>query len=184
MPLENESSTVEWQSAQVIPTFVNVSLPLASVVTVPWTPTTALSFSKATVVAGLVRLMVPSWIPCTTEAGSAVASTLRPTESAVVGSTAVEMTVCICNTSVHRLSSPKVSKRKVCWPAATLAGSLVGSGVPLESLPQPAAQSGARVNASKETLRIVMVAPLRGCFQRFHLHGWSGRWRRDRKHFL
>ena len=132
IPGANELSTVEWQSAQVIPTRVSVSVPSAPVVTVPWTPTTALSLSSATVVAGLVRLIVPSWIPWTTAAGRAVASTLRPTASAVVGSTALAMTVCICRASVHCVSSPNVSKRKVCCPAATRAGSFVGSGVALE----------------------------------------------------
>ena len=88
MPLANESSTVEWQSAQVMPTLVSVSVPLTDS-TVPLTPTTALSLSNATVVAGSVRLIEPSWIPLTTAAGRASASTLRPTESAVVGSTAL-----------------------------------------------------------------------------------------------
>ena len=85
--MANESSTVEWHSAQVMPTRVSVSVP-PTLSTVPLTPTTAFSLSSAMVVAGLVRLIVPSCTPATTSAGSASASTFSPTESAVVGSTA------------------------------------------------------------------------------------------------
>ncbi len=90
-----------------MPTRVRVSLPL-TVVTVPLTPTTASSFSSATVVAGSVRLMDPFWMPVTTAAGRASASTLRPTVSAVVGST-VLITSFMRSTSVHFVSSPNVS---------------------------------------------------------------------------
>ena len=54
MPGANELSTVEWHSAQVMPTRVSGSTPL-TVSTVPLRPTTASSFSRATVVAGLRR---------------------------------------------------------------------------------------------------------------------------------
>ena len=84
-------------------------------------PTTALSFSNATVVAGLFRSTEPFWIPVTTAAGKASASTLRPTDKAVVGSTAVRITSCMRSVSVHCVSSPKVSKRKTCLPCATRA---------------------------------------------------------------
>jgi hypothetical protein len=41
-----------------------------------------------------VRLIEPSLIPCTTSGGSTSASTLSPTDNAVVGSTAVPTTPC------------------------------------------------------------------------------------------
>ena len=91
MPGANELSTVEWHSAQVMPTRVSVSTPL-TVSTVPLRPTTAFSFSNVTVVAGLFRSTLPFWMPWTTAAGKASASTLSPTESAVTGSTAVRIT--------------------------------------------------------------------------------------------
>ena len=49
-------------------------------------------FLREAAVPGLVRLTEPLWIPCTTVAGSASASTFRPTVSAVIGSTAVSIT--------------------------------------------------------------------------------------------
>ena len=115
MPGANESSTVEWHSAQVMPTRVSVSAPL-TVSTVPFRPTTAFSLSSATVVAGLRQVDAAVRMPATTAGGSASASTFRPTDSAVVGSTAVAMTSCMRSVSVHCASSPKVSKRKICWP--------------------------------------------------------------------
>ena len=117
MPGANALSTVEWHSAQVVPTRVSRSTPL-TVSTVPLSPTTALSFSRATVVAGLRRSTLPFWMPATTAAGSASASTLSPTDSAVTGSTAAAMTSCMRSVSVHSASSPKVSKRKICLPCA------------------------------------------------------------------
>ena len=102
--------TVEWQSAQVMPTAVRVSLPLI-VCTVPLRPTTAPSLSSATVVAGSVRSAV-SRVP----GGKTSASTLRPTASAVCGLTAAWITSCILRVSVQKVSSPKVSKRKVSLP--------------------------------------------------------------------
>ena len=110
MPGITESSTVEWHSAQVMPTRTRVSLPSLET-TVPLTPTTALSFSSAIVVAGLFRSAVFR-IP----GGSASASTLRPTESAVVGSTAFAIVSCRRRVSVQNGSFPNVSKRKMSFP--------------------------------------------------------------------
>src|SRR6266850_4351087 len=134
MPGAKELSTVEWHSAQVKPTRVSVSLPPTGA-TVPLTPMTALSFSRAMVVAGSERLMVPPWMPATTSGGKASASTLRPTFSAVVGSTA-ETTWSMCRVSVHLVSSPKVSNRKVCLPSATSCA--------LSPFPQPASPPATR----------------------------------------
>jgi hypothetical protein len=53
----------------------------------PFTPTTAFSFSSASVVFGLLRSTLPFLIPAATLAGILVASTFRPTESAVFGLT-------------------------------------------------------------------------------------------------
>src|SRR6266545_164193 len=80
-PGAKELSTVEWHRAQVMPSRISVSVP-PTVSTVPLTPTTALSFSRATVVAGSVRLTVPDWMPATTAAGRASESTFRPTAKA------------------------------------------------------------------------------------------------------
>ena len=54
IPGANESSTVEWQSAQVTPTRVSRSLP-SIVSTVPLSPTTAFSLSSAMVVSGALE---------------------------------------------------------------------------------------------------------------------------------
>src|SRR5262249_17655760 len=118
-PGTNELSTVEWHSAQVKPTRVTVSFP-PTFSTVPFTPITALSLTSATVVAGSGGLVGWVLVACPTSAGSASESTLRPTASAVVGSTA--LTTCsMCSESVHFVSSPNVSKRNVCLPCATRA---------------------------------------------------------------
>ena len=53
-------------------------------------------------------------------ADKACASTFRPTERAVVGSTEVRIASCMRNVSVHFVSSPKVSKRKIRLPSAIL----------------------------------------------------------------
>ena len=50
-----------------------------------------------------------------TSGGNASTSTLRPTASAVAGST-VEMGSCMRSTLVKNCSSPKVSKRKIACP--------------------------------------------------------------------
>src|SRR4029079_5773971 len=60
IPLANESYTVEWQSAEVMPTRVRGSGPLTPS-TVPLTPTTAFNLISAIVVAGAVRLIEPFW---------------------------------------------------------------------------------------------------------------------------
>ena len=104
IPGAKESSTYEWHSAHVTPTFV--SWPAAS--TVPFTPTTALRRNNSIVTAGLVRSTWPARRAATTPAGSASTSTFRPTASAATGST-VGMTSCIRRTSVHSCSSPNVS---------------------------------------------------------------------------
>lgn len=57
MPAANKLSTVEWHKAQVTPTLVSMSLALMNS-TLPLRPTTASSFSKAT---------VPFLIPATAE---------------------------------------------------------------------------------------------------------------------
>src|SRR5690349_11853089 len=117
MPGANELSTVEWQSAQVMPTLVRVLL--AS--TWPMTPTTAPSLSKVTVVAGSSRLTCPACSAAWTDAGSVSRSTLSPTESAVLGLTLLRITSCRRRVSVQKLSSPYVSKRKTVFPCATSA---------------------------------------------------------------
>ena len=94
---------MEWHSAQVVPTRVSRSRP-PSVTTVPLRPTTAFSLSSATVVAGLRRSALWS-----SPAGSTSESTLSPTDSAVIGSTAVSITSCIRRVSVQNRSSPNVS---------------------------------------------------------------------------
>ena len=100
MPACTELFTVEWQSAQVIPTLVSVSFPLM-VSTVPLRPTTAFSLSRATVVAGELRSALSS-VP----GGTASASTLSPTLSAVAGLTPELITSCIRRVSVQNVSSP------------------------------------------------------------------------------
>jgi uncharacterized BrkB/YihY/UPF0761 family membrane protein len=61
-----------------------------------------------TVTAGFVRSTSPARSAAMTVRGKASTSTLRPTASAVAGST-VAMISCIRHTSVHNCSSPKVS---------------------------------------------------------------------------
>jgi hypothetical protein len=70
---------------------------------------------SATVVAGLLRSADAS-----TPAGTLSASTFRPTDSAVVGLTAVSMTSFILRVPVQNCSSPKVSKRKMSCPVGSL----------------------------------------------------------------
>src|SRR2546425_11000293 len=117
MPGAKELFTVEWQSAHVIPSRTSVSLPL-TVLTVPRRPTTALSLSSVTVVAGLLRSTWPALIACATAGGIASASTFKPTLSARDGLTELCTTSCIRAVSVQNFSSPKVSKRKICFPSA------------------------------------------------------------------
>ena len=133
MPGAKELSTVEWQSAQVMPNDVN---PVCVAFGTAFTPTTALRPRSAMVVFGSVRLIEPFWTPATTLAGSESASTFSPTRSATVGLTPATASF-IRSLPVQNASSPKVSKRNVCWPwskvlsAAVLLGSGAGVGVGL-----------------------------------------------------
>src|SRR2546423_638003 len=123
MPLVNESSTIEWQTAQVRPTDVS-RVPL--LLKWPRTPTTALSLSSASVVAGELRLTLPALMALTTDLGSAVESTFRPTERAVFGETPgptppwaePSSAFSSCSAPLQKLSSPNVSKRKTRRPSA------------------------------------------------------------------
>src|SRR3954451_14692343 len=125
MPLVNESSTVEWQTAQVMPTDVRR---LPSPETWPRTPTTALSLSSASVVAGSLRSTLPALIALTTDLGSLEDSTFSPTLSAVFGDTPPPTPPCLApaiarlswSTPVQKLSSPKVSWRKTCRPSSSI----------------------------------------------------------------
>src|SRR3954464_5369421 len=83
MPGANELFTVEWQTAQVNP--IDVIRPEEE--KGPLTPTTALSLISASVVFGELRSTLPALIALTTDFGSALASTLRPSFSAVAGLT-------------------------------------------------------------------------------------------------
>ncbi len=76
---------------------------------------------------------MPLRMPFTTASGKASASTLRPTDNAVKGSTELAMTSCILRLSVHFASSPKVSKRNICLPCSTrafCAASVLAASVP------------------------------------------------------
>ena len=81
-------------------------------------------------------------INVSTSGGSASTSSLRPTLSAVLGSTAAGMISCIRSTSVHNCSSPKVSNRKISRPP----GGAASTGVPN--------QPSARVRAPSSTMEI------------------------------
>src|SRR6185312_15687836 len=54
-------------------------------------------------------------------------STLSPTDSAVVGSTAAWITCSMCSVSVQNFSSPNVSNLKICLPLAISCGDGGGS---------------------------------------------------------
>src|SRR6185312_3174965 len=54
-------------------------------------------------------------------------STLSPTDSAVVGSTAACITRSMCSVSVQNFSSPNVSNLKICFPLAISCGDGGGS---------------------------------------------------------
>src|SRR3954447_25851261 len=167
MPLVNESSTVEWQTAQVMPTDVRR---LPSPETWPRTPTTALSLSSASVVAGSLRSTLPALIALTTDLGSLEESTLSPTLSAVFGDTPPPTPPCLApaiarlswSTPVQKLSSPKVSCRKTCRPSSSIRcavrstlGAPVGAGrdiaATLKSAP-PARSKAAAARPSRTTL--------------------------------
>ena len=90
----------------------------------PVTPTTAFSFSSASVVFGSSRSTVPALMPAATSAGTASASTFRPTDSAVFGLTPgptppfalPAIAWCSFKVSPQNASSPNVSKRNVFRP--------------------------------------------------------------------
>src|SRR3954454_9795806 len=122
MPGAKESSTAVWQAAQVMPT--EVRLPASS--KIPLTPTTALSLSRASVLAGSSRSTCPSLRSSRTLWGRASTSTLSPTASAVLGETpgptppwaAPSMALSSCRAPPQKPSSPKVSLRKMSLPCA------------------------------------------------------------------
>src|SRR2546425_10441623 len=113
MPGAKELSTVEWQSAHWMPTDRSELSPSLKS---PLTPTTALSLSRARVVAGSFRSTVPCRIALRTSSGSASTSTLRPTARAVAGltpgptppSAAPSIALCSLRVSPQKASSPKV----------------------------------------------------------------------------
>src|SRR4051794_32239558 len=128
MPGANELLTVEWQTAQVRP--IELSRPVR--VKWPLTPTTALSLSRASVVFGELRSTLPALIALTTDFGSALASTLRPSFSAVAGLTPgptppfalPAIALSSWSAPLQNASSPNVSKRKICRPCVTSAAEL------------------------------------------------------------
>ncbi len=117
IPGAKELSTCEWHSAHCAPS--ETILPESS--NFPVRPTTALSLSSASVVAGSSRFTLPAAICCLSAAGSASESTLRPTASAVLGLTpgptppfaAPAIALCSCSVSPKKASDPNVSKRKI-----------------------------------------------------------------------
>ncbi len=146
--------TVEWHSAQVTPKRFKASRPSGPWLTSPLAPSTASSFSSASVVCGSSRGMAPLWMPSTTSAGRASASIFKPTDAAVNGSTADSITLFIISTSVQKRSSPKLSWRKVCWPAATSVGSSGRDGTWLTSSPPPPPPQAVNASvAAANTLR-------------------------------
>src|SRR5688572_1616069 len=122
MPGAKESSTLEWHSAHWVPS--DVILPPLS--NLPVNPSTALSWSNASVVAGSSRLTLPALICAFTCSGSASTSTFRPTARAVFGLTPAPtppffspaMALCRPSASPKKASEPKVSKRKICLPSS------------------------------------------------------------------
>src|SRR5215467_2503303 len=123
MPGTRELSTVEWHSAHSMPT--EFRLPLLS--KKPLTPTTALSFSSASVVAGSFRSTVPLRMPCCTDLGNAFTSTFSPSASASFGLRPGPMPPCLAPAIVlfrprvppQNAWSPNVEKRKVRLPWLT-----------------------------------------------------------------
>src|SRR5438045_9408071 len=83
MPGANELSTVERQRAQGMPNDLMPPAPYEDALT----PTTASRSRSARVVAGAFRSTFPALMSARSDAGRASASTLSPTERAVVGST-------------------------------------------------------------------------------------------------
>ena len=121
MPGANESSTMEWQDAQVRPT--DVSRPPRS--KNPLTPTTAFSFSSASVTAGSFRSTLPALIAAAVSFGIAAESTLSPAAKAAFGLRpgptppffAPAIARCSCSASPQKAWSPNVSSRKMFRPA-------------------------------------------------------------------
>ncbi len=168
MPAANELSTVEWQSAQVIPTRVRVWLASTS----PTTPNTAPSSRSATVVAGSSRSTVPAARASRNAAGSASTSTLRPTESAVAGltpgPTVPRITSCIRRVSDQKVSSPNASSLKILLPRSTSRGlkgpcarsadegdgGVVGWSSCSHAATNAARESPARIGSVEATLRL------------------------------
>src|SRR5205814_7243529 len=79
----NELSTVEWHTAQVIPILDK----LPSLAKVPFKPTTEFNLNNSMVDLGSSSFISPDFIFATTSAGSASASTFKPTARAVCGLT-------------------------------------------------------------------------------------------------
>ena len=131
IPEENESSTVEWHKAQLIPIDF---IPLPSGVRKAFTPTTAFSFTNASVVAGSSRSTLPCFICSTKSAGSASASTFNPSANAFLGESFATAS-CSLSVSPQKASLPKVSKRKVCLPSASICCALwlIASSYPTTS---------------------------------------------------
>ena len=90
-----------------------IDVSAAAAVEEPVTPTTAFSFSSASVVAGSSRSTLPALIAAAIVCGSASTSTLRPTASAVFGLTpgptppffAPAIAWCSCSASPQNASS-------------------------------------------------------------------------------
>ena len=101
-----------------------------------------------------VEVLVADAAAAMVSAGTASASTLRPTASAVAGDTPAWITSCIRRVSVQNASSPKVSKRKISWPRGGPGGSGVKEPSPSE---HPAAnRAKAALTALKVLWRIVL----------------------------
>src|SRR6185369_3328520 len=144
-----ESSTIEWHNAQLIPTdfrllsrwpeLLSRSLsssrpcPPRSSLKKPLTPTTASSRSSTSVTAGSSRFTCPCFIWLTRFGGRASTSTLRPRLSAARGlkpgptppNCAPSIAWCSFNWSPQKVSSPKVSKRKVWRPSLNILSELL-----------------------------------------------------------
>jgi hypothetical protein len=83
-------------------------------------PTTA-SASSATVVPG--SSTIARRMPCTTAGARLPESTFSPTDNAVTGPTAARITPVQAQLIGPLRLIPEVSKRNICWPCATTAGS-------------------------------------------------------------
>ena len=122
IPGATESSTVEWQKAQVMP----IELSVPPLLKMPLTPRTEFNFRSASVVAGPSRSTLPPGAPRPASVGSASTSTFRPTASAVFGLTpaptppSLAPSIALCSWSLppQKSSSPKVSKRKMSRPSS------------------------------------------------------------------